>query len=238
MKKALLVCSVLLCATAVSAQNLSLGGRYSNYSTEIQAVQLLSLETGRESSLGILGQYRNGSFEMNWNFDHDFEGGVSFDFLPIDFAVFSRDRAEFAAGFAPIPYLDVEFGARIESITFGGRSFFGDRFFDEIDMNHQAILFGVNAHSPTIRPVGWYASGRVYLGSADLNIQGVELSPDTAGIKIEGGIPIPVGLSGWEVVPGLEFEHLETDDKSTIVSNALELDTNRFFINFVYNFGR
>lgn len=57
---------------------------------------------------------------------------------------------------------------------------------------------------------------------------------DTTGFKVEAGVPIALGLSGWEVTPGVEYERIESNDELQTV----DLETNRFFINFGYTFGR
>ena len=228
---------VVAMAASAAAQSGTFGGRYSNYATEVDSSILglgsFELDTGRESSLGLLGDSRSGMFVLSWNYDHDFEGGINLvEFIPIEFAEFSRDRGEIGVGLALVPFLDLLIGARLEQITIGGQRFLGEAIFDDLDLNHQAILFGAHAHSQTIRPIGWYVSVRGYIGSADVEVDGFEVSTDTTGLKLEGGIPIPVGLSGWEVTPGVELETIDTDDL------GLSFDTNRFFINFVYNFGR
>jgi hypothetical protein len=234
MKKALLTLVITLIATAGAAQNVTIGGRYSNYSTEISSsiigTDAFSLETGRESSLGFIGEFRSGMLVLGAQFDHDFEGGVGIGFF--DFAEFSRDRFEAVVGIAPAQYVDVFGGFRFESLTLGGSSFFGDRLFEEADIDHQALVLGTRIHTPTIRPVGFYGEARGYFGTAESSVaRSFNLSSDTTGFKVEAGIQIPVGTSGWEIVPGIEWERIEAQDFE------LDFETNRFFVKFLYSFG-
>lgn len=219
---------VLLSAAAAEAQSLSIGGRYSNYATDVET-DFVTVETGRESSLGFLINYRNGGLVLDGRFDHDFESGISIlDILPIDFAEYSRDRTELALGYGITPNFDIEGGVRFDQIELA--TDFGDAFFGGTDFSHQAIMFGVNAHSSTIRPVGFFGGVRGFVGSADFEVEGIDVSSDTTGAKVEAGIQIPVGLTGWEITPGFEWEFIETDEYD------FSFDTNRFFVNFVYSF--
>ncbi len=232
MKRAGLFLCALLTAGAASAQSFTLGGRYSNYSTEV-GVAGIDFESGRQSSFGLLGSYRNGPLGLNFQLDHDIENGIGLvDLLPFDFAEYSRDRAEAALSYTLIPNLDIEGGVRAEQVTVGGSSFFGAQIFSDLDLTHQALFAGVNFHSRTIRPVGWYASARGYIGTAQFDSFGVSVDDDTTGMKFEAGLPIPIGLSGWEIAPGFEYERIESDQFD------LKLETNRFFVNVAYTFGR
>lgn len=232
MKRAALFISVMLIAGAASAQSFTIGGRYSNYSTEL-GVAGFEFESGRQSSFGVLGSYRNGPLGLNFQLDHDIENGIGLsDLLPFDFAEYSRDRAEAGVSYTVIPNLDIEGGVRAEQVTVGGSSIFGQELFSDFDFTHQALFAGVNFHSRTIRPVGWYASARGYVGTAQFDTFGLDVDDDTAGVKFEVGIPIPLGLSGWEIAPGFEYERIESDEFE------LKLDTNRFFVNVAYTFGR
>lgn len=228
--------TALTMVASASAQSFSFGGRYSNYATEVDA-NLVTFDTGRSNSVGLIADFRSGRFLLTGRYDHDFENGFSVsDLLPIDVGEFGRDRFEVTVGVGATPYIDLEAGFRSESMTFGGGDFFDD-FFDDQDLTHQALVFGAAAHSETIRPVGWYVSARGYVGTAEIDFAGLTFESDTTGAKFEIGVPIPVGLSGWEVIPALEFEHLETDDFG-LEGSGLEFDTNRFIINFMYDFGR
>jgi hypothetical protein len=230
MKSLMLATLALLTTTALQAQGLTLGGRYASYDTDLDA-GLASLETGRASSVGFLATYRNG-LVLDAAIDHDFESGVTVgDFLPIDFADYSRDRVEAGVGYGVLPVLDVMAGVRHDDVNVGG-DFFGFDFFDDLNLEHQALWGGVSAHSQTIRPFGWYVTGRGYVGSAKFDVEGARVKSDTTGAKVEAGFPIPLGLSGWEVTPGFEYEQLETDDF------GVELKTNRFFVAFSYTLGR
>jgi hypothetical protein len=229
MKRVLIFSFAVLISSAAFAQTVSIGGRYSNYATDV-ATELGDVETGRESSLGFLVNYRNAGLVLDGRFEHDFESGISIvDILPFDAAEYSRDRSELAVGYGVAPVIDIEGGVRFDSIELSAGPFSND-FFDPVDFSHQAIFGGVNLHTPTIRPVGFFGSARAFLGSADFELEGAELSSDTTGLKVEAGLQIPVGLTGWEVSPGVEWEHIETDDY------GLEFDTNRFFVNFLYSF--
>jgi hypothetical protein len=228
MKRFLFAFLILAAATA-SAQTTLLGGRYSSYSTDI-TMPLSSVETGRGSSIGFIATYRNSGFVLNGSVDHDFNNGVTLvDVLPIDFGDYERDRGELTVGYSVAPVLDVEAGVRLDKISVGG--IFSD-LIEDLDFDHQAITGGITLHSPTIRPIGWYVSGHGYVGSADFQVSGDDVSDDTFGYKVEAGVPIPVGVSGWEITPGVEFERLETDKWD------IEFETNRFFINFGYVIGR
>lgn len=237
MKRATFLFLVFISAIPAGAQTTVLSGRYSNYATDID-LGLATLETGRGSSIGFLANYRNGGFVLNAQLDHDFDNGVSFlDFLPFELAEYSRDRAEATVGYSVIPMLDVEAGIRLDQMDIETSLLDDDDFFGGVDLEHQAIVGGVTFHSPTIRPVGWYASLRGYFGSAEFNFEGVDVTADTIGFKAEAGVPIPIGVTGWEITPGLELERLTTDDFAFGVG-GLEFDTNRFFINVGYALGR
>jgi len=227
----ILFAALLFSVTTLSAQNLTLGGRYSNYSTKFEF-----LETGRASSVGAIGEYRAGLFVLNGRYDHDFNSGIGFDFLPIDLAQFSRDRGEVAIGFAVLPYLDLVGGGRVEQLRLESATFFGERLFDEtFELNHTALMFGASVHSRSIRPIGWYGNVRGYAGNADYTVEGFGLTSETTGYSVEIGLPIPVGLSGWEVTPGAEFENIDFKDDLAL---DLNFETNRFFVNLAYSFGR
>lgn len=234
MKKTSILFALLAIIVALPAtsQTFTFGGRVSNYSTDIDA-GVVTVDTGRESSVGVVGDYRNAQFVLRGTFDHDLEGGINAGiFIPVNFAEYQRDRAEVTAGWAALPFADIEAGFRYDDIRVGGIDFFGTSVFDSFDFEHEALSLGVNAHTQTIRPIGWYGAIHGYIGSASFQVSGAQVESDTEGWKVETGFPIPVGTSGWEVTPGAEWEHLETQNY------GLQLDTNRFFLNFAYNFGR
>ena len=54
---------------------------------------------------------------------------------------------------------------------------------------------------------------------------------DSTGWRGEAGIEIPIGDSQWTAVPGIELERLEAE-------HQVVMETNRFFVNFVYTFPR
>lgn len=231
-RTALITLLILTAATRLTAQNVTIGGRYSNYSTDLSLASI-GFDSGRQASVGFLGSYRNGPLGLHAQFDHDLENGIGLgDFFGFEFAEYSRDRFEFAISYTVVPNLDVEGGFRSEEIRVGGVSIFGEPLFSDIDLQHQALMAGVNIHSETIRPAGWYLSARGYIGTAEFDSFGTGISDDTSGYKIEAGVPIALGLSGWEVTPGVEYERIESNDF------GLEFDTNRFFVNFAYTFGR
>ena len=55
--------------------------------------------------------------------------------------------------------------------------------------------------------------------------------PAVRHLRLEGGVEIPIGDSNWHAVPGIEIERLEADPR-------VNVDTNRFFVNFVYSFAK
>lgn len=221
--------------SAASAQNFTLGARYSNYSTEIEAdvVELISLDTGREGSFGIFGEYRAGRVVLTGSYDRDDSSGIALSFLPIDLADYSRSRFEGTLGYAVTPFFDIEGGVRVDSVEFGGTLFFSE----DLDFDHQALVLGINLHTPTIRPVGWYGLVRGYVGTADLNLLGVTADTDTTGFRVETGVQIPLGLSGWQITPAVEYERIETD-RSNLLDPGIDLETNRLMLMASYTFGR
>lgn len=230
MKRFLIAAAVALASSSAIAQTSSftIGPRYSNYDTSVD-VGLVGVDTGRSSAFGVTGDYRAGAFVLDFMFDHDPENGISIiDFLPIDIATYKRDRGEATVGYAALPFLDLQAGARFDSATIGIGPFDSGGLFGGSDLDHQAIVFGVNAHSPELRPFGVYGLARAYVGSAKTRQAGVRLSSDTTGFRVEGGVKIPIGASNWMVVPALEWESLEVEDL------GLKLDTNRLIVGFVY----
>lgn len=208
----------------------SIGPRYSNYSTDVD-LGIFTVESGRQHAFGLVGELRSGQFVMDFNWDHDPENGLQIsDILPIDFGGYERDRGEFTVGWAAAPILDIQAGFRVDTFMVGG-DFFDNDFFSSEDIEHSAILFGVAVHTPTKKPFGAYGKLRGFIGSMDFSGGGIDGQLDSTGFRGEAGIEIPIGDSQWTAVPGLEIEHLEGDPRVTI-------DTNRFFVNFVYTFPR
>ena len=224
----LIAAAMVLVAGSAYAQSGTFGGRISSYSTDIDAA-FFSLETGREMSIGLHGSYRNGMFVLNGQWDHDFEGGISVsDFLPFDAANYERDRIELAVGISPAEYIDLVGGFRLDEILIDSVSVVGFNFGDAID--NQAILVGINFHSPerTTSAVNWYALARAYFGTAEFDFNNLRVEEDSFGYRIEVGVPIAIGDTQWSITPGFEWESIETDEFD------LQLDTNRFFLGFTY----
>ncbi|HUO85477.1 MAG TPA: hypothetical protein VM534_10230 [Thermoanaerobaculia bacterium] len=231
MKRLSAIALLLLLATAAEAQTF-FGGRYSNYNSEV-TVAGFPIETGRQSSLGLVLDLRSGRFVLRGQLDHDFEEGISpIDFLPIDFAEYSRDRIEIVAGYAPAEMFDLEAGFRLDSFELNGLDFFGTELFGSVGVDYQAIVFGAHFHAPPDADFQWYVSGRGYIGSFDTDDLGFSASQDATGWKAEAGVPIRVGDSRWRITPGFELEAINAEN------NLLEISSNRLFLNFAYEFGR
>ncbi len=208
----------------------SIGPRYSNYSTDVD-MGFVTVESGRQHAFGLVGELRSGQFVLDFNWDHDPENGLQIsDLLPIDIGGYERDRGEFTVGWAAAPILDIQGGFRVDTVTVGGGEFAGD-FFSSEDFDHSAILFGVNVHTPEKTPFGVYGKLRGFIGSVDFGGRGFDAQEDSTGWRGEAGIEIPIGDSQWTAVPGIELERLEAEDR-------VVMETNRFFVNFVYTFPR
>lgn len=232
--------ATLLLATAADAQqftsssneggSFSIGPRYSNYSTDVD-LGGATLETGRQHAFGLVGGYRSGAFVLDFLLDHDPENGIGIDdFLPFDLENYSRDRVEGTVGWSVLPMLDLQAGVRMDQITLGGLGF-DSGFFDSNDLEFQALTAGVNFHTPADRQVGFYALARFYAGTAKFE-DDARGDDDATGWRAEAGVAIPIGESAWHIVPGIEKEHLELQE------DFLDIDTNRFFVNFVFSTGR
>jgi hypothetical protein len=207
-----------------------MGPRYSNYSTVLD-VDLVTIETGRQHSFGLAGEYRSGAFVLDFNWDHDPENGFQItDLLPFDIETYSRDRGEVTIGWMAHPYFDIQAGLRIDQVSIGGLD--GDIFFGGTDFEHTGLALGVKVHTPTNRPFGLYGLARGYLGSADFGDSGFGSQEDVTGRRLEGGVVIPMGESKWKAIPGLEYEYLEIGER------RIAMETNRFFVSFVYTFSR
>ncbi|HVS31795.1 MAG TPA: hypothetical protein VMS98_10095 [Thermoanaerobaculia bacterium] len=205
----------------------SIGPRLASYSTDFRAGA--RVDTGRQSGFGLVGEYRSGQFVLDFMWDHDPENGFSLADIIVDVGNYERDRGEATIGYAVTPNLDLQGGIRFDSVRIGGASFFGNPLFSALEVQHQAITAGVKIHTGDGNPIGWYGVGRGYLGSADFDVAGLGVNPDTTGFRLETGISIRLGTSSWYAVPGIEYEKIQTDEDF-----GLELDTNRVFVSFVY----
>ncbi|HEX6177652.1 MAG TPA: hypothetical protein VF057_04795 [Thermoanaerobaculia bacterium] len=207
-----------------------IGPRYSNYATDVD-IDIFTIESGRQHAFGLVGDYRSGAFVLDFNVDHDPENGLELsDILPIEFGAYERTRGEFTVGWAAAPILDLQAGFRIDTFSVGGVALGGD-LFDGEDFDHSAILGGIHVHTPTRRPFGLYGVARGYVGSIDFGGRGASGQVDSTAVRLEGGVEIPIGETNWHAVPGLEYERIEADPD-------LKIETNRFFVNFVYTFPR
>jgi hypothetical protein len=248
MKKTLLAVALLSIASTLSAQSMitttprrtygvttadgfRIGPRISNYATDID-FEIFTVDSGRQLSFGLAGDYRSGQFVLDFNWDHDPENGLQItDFLPIDFERYSRDRGEVTIGWAAIPYLDFQGGLRFDSITLGDTGV-GGGFFGGDDFEFQGIGGGIKLHTATNRPFGVYGVLRGFIGTVDEGDGGFGTQVDATVYRAEGGFVIPIGESNWSAVPGIEFETFDTE------GNLLTLETNRVFVNVIYQFPR
>lgn len=214
-------------AGGLYGSSFSIGPRISSYSTDLDA-GFTSLKTGRQSSFGIMGDYRTGALVIDFMADHDPENGIGITGLIFDIGQFERDRGEVTVGFAATSFLDLQGGIRLDQIRVGGASFFGNDFLSDLNIDHQAITGGLRVHTGEESQVGWYGLARGYIGSADFDVEGVGVNSDSSGFRGETGLLIRLGQSNWSLVPAFEYEHLETNDYD------INLDTNRFLLSFVY----
>ncbi len=207
----------------------SIGPRYSNYKTTTD-IDIFTIDTGRQHSFGLVGEYRAGAFVLDFLYDHDPENGFQLtDLLPIELGNFSRDRGEVTIGWVAHDYIDLQAGLRVDSVSLGGRALGSDIFGGE-DFDYSGLLGGIKVHTATNRPFGLYGLVRGYIGSVDFGQRGPKT--DMSGRRFEGGVVIPIGDSSWKAVPGLEYEYFETDER------GMAMETNRFFVNFVYTMPR
>lgn len=219
-----LVCLIL--SIPAFAQQFTIGGKYSNYDTDLN-VGGFGVDSDRENSLGLILEYRSDRFVVKGQLDHDFESGLgAFDFF--DLADYSRDRIEFSAGYGATPFLDIEIAVRIDSLSVG--SFF---LFDvgDFDMDQEAFGAGITLHSNPRDEFGYFLTGRAYIGNAEFDL-GLGADVDTTGLRIEAGLPIRIGDSRWKVIPGVEWERFETDEVFSF--EGFEFETNRLVLSFVY----
>lgn len=231
MKKIAFVLTSIALAAAASAQSFTIGPRVSSYSTDIDG-GISTMKTGRQSSYGLAGDFRSGVFVLDYSYDHDPENGIDVTDFLVDTGDYTRDRGEVTVGFAALPFLDLQGGVRIESFRVGGFALIGNPIATDMDVNHNALAFGVKLHSTSMRPFGVYGLARGYVGTAKINRLGVHNDSDTSGYRFEGGFAFPIGESSWSVQPGVEYEHIETKDF------GIRLNTNRFILGFVYTSGR
>lgn len=234
---ALTTAAVTIAAPSLFAQSgsplngFSIGPRYSNYSTRVDGTLTSgNFNTGRQHAFGLVGEYRNSGFVLDFQYDYDTsDQGISSIF--VDVSDYHRSRGELAVGYAVIPSaLDIEGGVRLENVRLGGFALFGNSIGSDLDMDHQAIFGGIKVHSATDRPAGFYLLGRAYVGTAKFNQTAAD-DLDTTGYRGELGVPIALGESNWHIVPGVEYEHIQTQDFGA--GRRLRLNTNRFFLNFV-----
>ncbi len=230
---ALVLISIALAATAHAQEtSFSIGPRVSSYSTDLDG-GFNTVKTGRQTSYGLTGDFYTGKFVLDYSYDHDPQNGISVVDLLVDTGDYTRDRGEVTVGFAALPVLDLQGGARIESFRVGGIAIVGNPLFTDMNVDHQALVYGVKLHTPPGQQIGLYALGRGYVGTAKVTTATVSrVNDDTSGYRFEGGITIPLGQSAWRVVPAVEYEHIKTSDFN------IRLNTNRFLLGFVYSGGR
>ena len=223
---------LLLGATAASAQSVfSIGPRISNYSTRVEGDPATTLRTGRQTAFGLVGDYRNGNFDLDFTYDRDSSNGASITDIFIDADDYERNRGELALGYAILPMLDIQGGVRYEEIRFGGFTIFANPFLTDMTMTHQALVAGIKLHSTTMNPAGFYLIARGLVGTAKFD-DNADTQKDTSGWRAEVGIPIALGSSNWHLVPGAEYEKFDT--KSFGLGQKVRLDSNRVFLNFVF----
>lgn len=225
--RTLVIAAILVATPELVAQSFSIGPGISNYSTEVKSIA--STDTGRQVAFGLAGDYRSGAFVLDYLWDHDPENGISITDILVDTGNYSRNRGEVTVGFNLGNFLDLQGGLRLDSYRIGGASFLGTSVASELDIEHQAIVAGIRVHTDERQPVAFYALGRGLLGNAKLDFGNVVGDNEsTTGFRVEAGIPIRLGQSNWRIVPGVELEHLETQDDN------IEIDTNRVFVNFLF----
>lgn len=235
---------VLFCAASLSGQTeeirttrdnhrsngvFTIGPRLSNYSTDVRET-ITPLRTGRQSSFGVVGDYRNANFVLDFLYDHDPENGISVVDLLVDTGNYSRDRGEVTVGFAASPFLDLQGGVRIDSTRVGGVVVVGFPVATDLSIDHNALTGGVKFHTEG-DPFGFFVTARAFIGSAKVDFGAGNNNTDTSGYRGEAGLNIRIGESAWSVQPGYEYDHFETKDF------GIRMNTNRLFLNFVYRTG-
>ena len=241
MRTTLLAVIGIFCAAAAGAQTqniqttrsnygssgvFTIGPRLSNYSTDIRE-SVTPLKTGRQTSFGLVGDYRNGNFVLDFLYDHDPSNGISIVDLIVDTGNYSRDRGEVTVGFAATPFLDLQGGVRIDSTRVGGVVVIGFPVSTDINIDNQALTGGIKFHTDGM-PLGFFVTARAFVGSAKVDFGLGNNNTDTSGYRGEAGLNIRIGDSAWAVQPGYEYDHFETKDF------GIRMNTNRLFLNFVY----
>ena len=213
-----------------SNSGFTIGPRISNYATDVRT--LTPLDTGRQSSFGVVGDYRTGVFVLDFMYDHDPENGINVSDLLIDTSAYSRDRGEATVGFAVTPFLDLQGGVRFDQMRVGGVGFIGIPLASDTDIDHNALTAGLKFHTGG-DPVGFFLTARGFFGSAKVDFGGVtgNNNTDTNGYRGDAGLNIRIGQSAWSVQPGFEYDHFETKNF------GIRMDTNRFFLNFIFRTG-
>jgi hypothetical protein len=244
MRTTLLAVIGIICAAAAGAQTqniqttrsgygnsgvFTIGPRLSNYSTDIRE-ELTPLKTGRQSSFGLVGDYRNGAFVLDFLYDHDPSNGISIVDLILDTGSYSRDRGELTVGFAAAPFLDLQGGVRFDSTRIGGVVVVGFPISPDVSIDNEALTGGVKFHSDSV-PLGFFVTARVFIGSAKVDFGLGNNNTDTSGYRGEAGLNIRLGESAWSLQPGYEYDHFETNDF------GIRMNTNRLFLNFVHRSG-
>jgi hypothetical protein len=217
-------------AAAAGAQTtFSIGPRWSNYSTRVEARTAPTARTGRLNAAGVVGGYRNGAFLLDFQYDHDPENGIGLSNVIVDTGDYQRDHGEVTVGLSR--GVDLFAGLRFESLRVGGATVLGTNVAADLDIDHQAIVVGARLGKPIARPIGFYAMARGYVGVAKYRQLSARVTDiDTTGFHAEAGVPIAIGESAWSAVPGIEYEEIRGERAD------LHWKTNRFFINFIYSF--
>ena len=242
MRTTVLAVMTMVCAAVASAQTseirttpngygsnngvFTIGPRLSNYSTDIRET-FTPLRTGRQSSFGLVGDYRNRNFVLDFMYDHDPENGIGITDLILDVGNYSRDRGEVTVGMAVAPTLDIQGGVRIDQTRIGGVVVIGFPVATDTNIDHTALTAGLKFHTNG-DPVGFFVTARGFIGSAKVDFGAGNVDTDTSGYRGEAGINIRVGESAWSIQPGYEYDHFETKDF------GIRMNTNRLFLNFVY----
>ncbi|GAC1394907.1 MAG: hypothetical protein NVSMB68_11480 [Thermoanaerobaculia bacterium] len=248
MRTTVLTVMGMLCASLVSAQTddlqsirstrsgyggngvFTIGPRLSNYSTDVREI-VTPLKTGRQNSFGLVGDYRNGNFVLDFLYDHDPANGIGIVDLIVDTGNYSHDHGEATVGFAATPFLDLQGGLRTDSTRVGGVVVVGFPVSTDLNIDHQALTGGLKLHTDGI-PLGFFVTARGFVGTAKVDVGRGKVDTDTSGYRGEAGLNIHIGESAWSVQPGYEFDHFETKNR------GLRIHTNRLFLNFVFRRGR
>lgn len=233
MKRAVLCLALAFVAAGAFAQpasSFSFGPRVSSFSTDMDLDFATRLETGRQTAIGFVGDYRNGGLVLDWVYDHDSSDGANLTDIVADIGDYERNSGEVTVGYAVAPFLDLQGGVRLDSIRVGGARLLGGSLFEDEDIDHTGFAAGVHLHTRDHMPVGWYGTARGILGSAKFDDNfGDRVTSDTSGWRAETGIMIRIGESNWYLVPGAEYEHLKAKDFD------VSWKTNRVFLSVVFS---